>query len=114
MTGVLRHRIKIGKTFFGQGQSTAGRGDQVRAACDGIAVAVDGDDATVRGREDRTRIAAGAEGRVDIDAVIMNVEETRRAGTEHGNVGAWSASDSREAVAAHHHSRAPGAFRASA
>src|SRR5579872_5840141 len=68
----------------------------------------------IRGGEDDACVAAGAECRIDVDAAIMNVEKARRDGAEHGNVGAWSASDSREAAAAHRHSRAPGAFRAAA
>ena len=52
------------------------------------------------------RIAAGAEGAVDIDAAGAHVERFERLPREHGNVAGRSASDSR-AVAARHHSRAP-------
>ena len=59
-------------------------------------------------REHRARIAAGAEGAVDIDAAVLDVEEAERGRTEHGNVTSQSASDSRfPAVAARHLSRAP-------
>ncbi len=62
--------------------------------------------------KDGARIAAGAEGGVDIDAAVMNVEKVERGAAEHGNVEGWSASDSRKAVAARRHSRAPSALRA--
>ena len=46
------------------------------------------------------------------DAAVTDVEEFERGAAEHGNVGGWSASDSRKAVAARRHSRAPSALRA--
>ena len=62
----------------------------------------------VGGGKDRARIAAGAEGGVDIDAAVADGEELDRAAGEHGNVTGQSASGSRvSAAAARHHSRAP-------
>ena len=61
--------------------------------------------------ENQPAVAAGAEGAVDIDAAVMHVEESQRGGAEHGNMKGWSASGSRKAAAARHHSRAPGAPR---
>ena len=52
------------------------------------------------------RIAAGAEGAVDINSAVANVQKLERRPREHGNVTGRSASDSR-AIAARHHSRAP-------
>ena len=46
-------------------------------------------------REDRARVAAGAEGGVDIDAAVARLEEVDRGTAEHGNVTSQSASDSR-------------------
>ena len=74
-------------------------------------IAVDADHLAIGGRKNGARIAAGAEGAVDIDAAVADVEEFDGVAAEHGNVEGRSASDSR-AAAARHHSRAPGASRA--
>ncbi len=47
---------------------------------DGGLVAVDADHFAVGGRQDGARIAAGAEGAVDIDAAVTRLEETRPRG----------------------------------
>ena len=70
------------------------------------------DHLAVRGGKNGAGVAAGAEGRVDIDAAVTDIEEIECGAAEHGNVAGWSASDSRKAAAAHRHSRAPSALRA--
>ena len=87
---------------------------EIGAGRDGARIAVDGDHLAVRRRQQRARIAAGAEGAVDIHAAVLDLKEIERRAAEHGNVGGWSASDSGKAVAARRHSRAPRALRAAA
>ncbi len=111
MPGIVRDGFEIGKAVFDQGQAAACLLDQVCAKRDRGLVTVDTDHLAVGGRKNGARIAARAEGAVDIDAAIANAEKADSMAAEHGNVEGWSASDSR-AAAAHHHSRAPGAYRA--
>src|SRR5205085_2213576 len=61
---------------------------------------------------DGARIAAGAEGTVDVDAAVARREVVQKLVCEHGNVPGQSAIDSVSAVAARHHSRAPCGFAA--
>ena len=77
------------------------------AACDRGGIAIDRDNAAIRGSEERAAVAAGAERGIDIDAAIAYAEELDRWAGEHGNVTSQSASDSTSAVAARRHSRAP-------
>ena len=72
---------------------------------------MDADHAAIGRREDRAGIAPRAERAIDVDATLPGLKKLDRRAAEHGNVEGWSASDSR-AVAACHHSRAPGASRA--
>ena len=109
---IARDRVEIGKAIFDQRQPAVRRLHQIGAERDRALVAVDADHLAVGGGEDGAGIAAGAEGGVDIDAAVMNVEEVERRRAEHGNVEGWSANDSRKAVAARRHSRAPSALRA--
>src|SRR5262249_5194141 len=71
-------------------------------------IAVDGDHTALRGGEDCAAMAAGTKRRIEIDAAIAHGEMLDRAAAEHRNVTGQSASDSGTAVAARHHSRAPG------
>ncbi len=71
-------------------------------------IAIETQHLAIRRRENRTRIAAGAERAVDIDAAGANAEMLDDRPDEHGNVAGRSASDVRiSGVAARHHSRAP-------
>src|SRR5262249_22408058 len=56
-------------------------------------------------------MAPRTERAIDVVAALLGLEQLDCGTAEHRNVEGWSASDSR-AVAAHHHSRAPGASRA--
>ncbi len=85
------------------------RSTSAGALRDRALVAVDADHARAGRRQDRARIAAGAERRVDIEAAVTHAEPVDGAAGEHGNVTSQSASDS-IAVAARHHSRAPMRF----
>ena len=102
-----RHRLQIGELVLHQNEPAAGRLHQVGAARDRALVAVDADDVASGRGEDCAAVAAGAEGGVDVDAALTDLEEFDRGAAEHGNVTSQSASDSRCAVAARHHSRAP-------
>ena len=108
---IARDRFEIGEPVFDQREAAARLLNQIRAQRDCSLIAVDADHLAIGGRENGARIAAGAEGAVDIDATIAGLEVADRMATEHGNVEGRSASDS-QAVAARHHSRAPGALRA--
>ena len=85
--------------------------DESGALRDGRLIAVDADHARVRRLQDRPRIAAAAERRVDIEAAATDAEPVDDAAGEHGNVAGRSASDS-VAAAARRHSRAPSGFAA--
>src|SRR6202030_1599157 len=87
--------------------------DQTKARSDGTLVAIDADDAGTGRRQDRLRVTAGTEGRVDVKSAIANAEPFDGAAAEHGNMTSRSASDS-VAVAARHSSRAPSGFTAAA
>ena len=103
-----RHAFEIGETVLDQDQPAFGARHQVEARGNRALVAINADDVAVCGGEDRARIAAGAEGRVDIDAAVADVEEFDRGAAEHRNVTDQSAIGSRlPAAAARHHSRAP-------
>ena len=108
--GRARDLLEIGEAVLDQRQAII-RCRKRAAERDRGGVAVDGDDLALRRFQDCAAVAAGAEGRVDIDAAVMDIEEVERGAAEHGNVGGWSASDSR-AAAARRHSRAPSALRA--
>ena len=111
-TGVARGVVEIGEAIFDQHEPSIRRLHQVRAQRDSALVAIDADDFAIGRDQDRARIAAGAESRVDIDAAVANTEELDRGGAEHGNVVSGSANDSRKAAAARRHLRAPSAARA--
>ena len=111
MAAVARDIVEIGEAVLDQSEPAAGLLDEIGAERDRRLVAVDADDLAVGGGEDGARIAAGAEGAVDIDAAVTHAEVLERRSAEHGNVEGWSASDSR-AAAARRHSRAPDASRA--
>ena len=64
---------------------------QIEAGGDGMLVAVDADNVAVGGGEDGAGVAAGAEGRVDVDAAVADVEEFDRGAAEHRNVAGQSA-----------------------
>ena len=87
--------------------------DQAGALGDRALIAIDADDAGAGRRQDRLRIAAGAEGRIDVKSAVANAEPFDGAAAEHGNMTSRSASDS-VAVAARHSSRAPSGFSAAA
>ena len=61
---------KIGKPVLDQGQPAVRPIDQIEPAGNRRPVAVDADDPGSRDLEDRAAVAAGAEGRVDIDAAV--------------------------------------------
>ena len=85
-TGVVRGVVEIGEAVFDQRQPAVRRLHQVRAQRDGVLVAVDADDLAIGRGQDGARIAAGAEGGIDIDAAVTNVEELDCGAAEHGNV----------------------------
>ena len=99
--------IEIGEAVLDQRQPALRAALKVLTQRQRTGVAVDADDLAVGRGENDARIAAGAEGGVDIDAAVTDIEEFDRGAAEHGNVAGWSASDSRKAVAARRHSRAP-------
>ena len=107
VAAVPRDSRQVRKSVLDQHKAAAGRRDQIGAASKRAWIAVDADHAAFGGGEDFTRIAAAAEGCVDVDAALADRKEFDRAAGKHGNVTSRSASDSAFAVAARHHSRAP-------
>src|SRR5262249_23529690 len=107
VSGIPRDRCEIGKPVLDQRQAAARLLDQVRAQRDCSLIAVDADHRAIGSRENGARIAAGAEGAVDIGATVSGLEVADRMATEHGNVEGRFASESR---AVRHHCRAPGAL----
>ena len=85
-TGVARGVVEIGEPVFDQCQPAVRRLHQIRAQRDGASVAIDADHLAIGRGQHGARIAAGAEGGVDIDAAVANIEELDRGAAEHGNV----------------------------
>ena len=106
---LLGHPVERRKVVLDEVQPAARGLDQVGAERDRALVAVDADDLRIRRREDEPAVAARAEGAVDVDAAVAHVEQLDRGAAEHGTMRGRSASDSREAVAPRHRSRAPSA-----
>ena len=105
--------LQIGEPVLDQIEPALRLLDQACAFGDRALIAIDADDAGAGRRQDRLRIAAGAEGRVDVESAVANAKPFDGAAAEHGNMTSRSASDS-VAVAARHSSRAPGGFSAAA
>ena len=103
--------FQIGEAVLDQIEPALGLLDQVSALGDGALIAVDADDAGGGRRQDRLRVTAGTEGRIDIKSAVANAKPFDDAAAEHGNMTSRSASDS-VAVAARHSSRAPSGFSA--
>ena len=79
-------RFQIGEALFVEFE-TAGRGiHQSGALRDGAGVAIDADHAGARHLQNGARIAAGAEGRIDIDTAVPDIEPSRGASGEHGDM----------------------------
>ena len=109
----FHNRFQFRKAILDQFEAALRLRHEIGAARDRALVAIDTDDACSRRREDQARVAAGAEGGVDIDAAGTDTEQLDGAAAEHGNVTGQSASDSFcFAVAARRHSRAPSGFGA--
>src|SRR5262249_26397157 len=111
VSGFVRDSVEIGETILGQHQAAVRLLDQVGGTCNGTLIAVDADHFAISRGKNGARIATGAEGAIDENAAVMDIEKIDRGAAEHGNMEGRSASDSR-AAAARHHSRAPGAGRA--
>ena len=79
---------EVGESVLDQGQPAVGLVDQIEAAGNRRPVAVDADDPGSRDSEDRAAVAAGAEGRVDIDAAVPGSEHLDRLAAENGDM-AW-------------------------
>ena len=78
--------VERGEFAFDQGQAP-GRGfDLGLRRRNRRGVAIDADDLRVRRREDRRRIAAGAEGAVDVDAAVMGSEVGDDLAQQHGDM----------------------------
>src|SRR5215467_5840990 len=101
-------RGEIGEAILRQRQPAVTGGDEIGSLCERAGIAVDADHMAIGGGEDRAAIAAGSKCRIEIGAAIAHGEMLDRAAAEHRNVTGQSASDSGSAVAARHHSRAPG------
>src|SRR5262245_46978973 len=102
MPHIARDCFEIAEPVLDQCQPAGHLLDEVRAQRDCSLIPVDADHLAIGGCENGARIAAGAEGAVDVDAAVTRLEEADRLATEHGNVECRSASDSRTATARHH------------
>ena len=103
--------FQIGEAVLDQIEPALRLLDQACALGNRALIAIDADDAGARRRQDRLRIAAGTERRIDVKSAVANAEPFDGAAAEHGNMTSRSASDS-VAVAARHSSRAPSGFSA--
>ena len=81
---------EIGEAVLDQRQPAGRLIDQIEAAGNGRAVAVDADHAGSRDFEDGPAVAAGPEGGVDIDPAVAGREHLDRLAAEHGDM-AWAA-----------------------
>src|SRR5215467_6769588 len=88
------NRFEIGKTVLGQDQPSLRRLNQVGASRNGALITVDGHYFASGRFQDGARVTAGAEGAVDVNATVTNVEKIDCGAAEHGNMEGWSASDS--------------------
>ena len=105
---LARDGVEIGEIRLDQRQPSRRALDQIGPERDRGRIAVQSENFYIAGREHGAGMAAGSEGRVDIEAALAHGQQLDRLRSEHGNVRGRSASDSRlPAVAAHHHSRAP-------
>ena len=86
MAKLPRHRCEGGEPFLHEHEAAPGRFNEIGAPRDGALVAIDADHAAIGRRQDRARVAARTERRVDIDAAVAHREKLDCAGTEHGNV----------------------------
>ena len=77
---------EIGEAVLDQREPAVGSIDQIEAARNRRAVAVDADDAGSGDVEDGAAVAAGAEGGVDIDAAVAGAEHLDRLAAEDGNM----------------------------
>src|SRR3984957_16263038 len=103
--------LQIGEAVLDQIEPASGLLDQASALGNRALIAIDADDAGARRRQDRLRIAAGAERGIDVKSAVANAKPFDGAAAEHGNMTSRAASDS---VAARHSSRAPSGFSAAA
>ena len=109
VTELARQLVETGEPVFDQREPAADLQDETGAVRDRGLVTVDADHPRI-GREDGLRVAAGAEGAVDVEAAGLDLEVPDRGAREHGNVTDRSASG--VAAAAHGHSRTPSASSA--
>ena len=77
---------EVGESVLDQGQPAIGLVDQIESAGNRRPVAVDADDPGSRDSEDRAAVAAGAEGRVDIDAAVLGGEHLDRLAAKNGDM----------------------------
>src|SRR5579862_1892980 len=85
--------------------------DQLLAARDGVGIAVDAEHAAFRGGKDRARIAAAAEGRVDVARAVARVQRLDDFVEHHGDVAAHAPAPVRCASARLRRSACTGAKR---
>src|SRR5215831_3594854 len=106
-----RDRLQVGEAVLEQRKPAVHLLGERCALGDGSVVAIDRNHVRVCSLQNRPRITAGAEGRVEIKTTGFDREPFDGVAGEHGNVTSRSASDS-IAVAARCHSRAPSGFAA--
>src|SRR5262249_11500888 len=102
--GIAGARFKTPEAPPHQSEPAPRLPDQIGAAGDRALIAVDADHACTRGVQDRARVTAGAEGRIDVDAAVMHREPRDDAADEHGNM--------RRRCVARDHGDAPNALAA--
>ena len=108
MAAIARDLIEMGELVFDQREAALRGLHQIGTAGNRGLIAVDTDDLTLGGGKDGAAIAAGAEGAVDIDAFMTDVQEIGSGPTQHRDVPVRTASDCRQGIATGRHSRAPG------
>jgi len=77
---------QMGEAILDQRQPAAGLLDQIEPAGNGVAVAVDANHPATAGLENRTAIAAGAEGGIDIDLPFARLQLREHLAKQHGNM----------------------------
>ena len=107
MSGALRDSFQVREFALAENEPPIGSAGELGSARDSMGITIDRYDGRAGCGEDLAAVTAGSKRRINVDPTIADVQIPGRRAAEHGNVTSRSASDSRLAVAARHHSRAP-------
>ncbi len=80
------HAVEVGEAILDQGQPSGRTVDQIEPARYRRPIPIDADDTGTRGIENGAAVAAGAEGRIDVNAAVMGSEQLDRFAAEDRNM----------------------------